>query len=233
MWSRRRAVQVGFSAASPATPAGRSDPRVRHVAVVEPVFPGRRVSAGSHGPPTSWISWARPSTPTRPRVAVTYAEAGGWGRGPGALEARRRNVATVGLQHGFIFYRHWMNYHPRRRRGRRIARQPDDRGFPGADADAALRSPGRPAPGRSRPFQRRRPGASPAVPSWTNWRPRASGLVAARTSSGCGGGAACPPGGGWCSWLPSTPRSPGLFPRIWSRPCRRAGPARGGEMPPR
>lgn len=44
----------------------------------------------------------------QPSVAVTYAEAGGWGRAM-VLEARRRGIATVGLQHGFI-YRHWLNY---------------------------------------------------------------------------------------------------------------------------
>jgi hypothetical protein len=44
----------------------------------------------------------------QPRVAVTYAEAGGWGRAL-VLECRRRAVASVGLQHGFIF-RHWLNY---------------------------------------------------------------------------------------------------------------------------
>jgi hypothetical protein len=44
----------------------------------------------------------------QPGVAVTYAEAGGWGRAL-ALEARRRGVPLVGLQHGFI-YRHWLNY---------------------------------------------------------------------------------------------------------------------------
>ncbi len=44
----------------------------------------------------------------RPRLIVTYAEAGGWGRAL-MLEARRRGIATVGLQHGFI-YRHWLNY---------------------------------------------------------------------------------------------------------------------------
>jgi hypothetical protein len=44
----------------------------------------------------------------RPAVAVTYAEAGGWGRAL-ALEARRTHVPLVGLQHGFI-YRHWLNY---------------------------------------------------------------------------------------------------------------------------
>ena len=44
----------------------------------------------------------------RPSVAVTYAEAGGWGRAL-ALEARRRGIPLAGLQHGFI-YRHWLNY---------------------------------------------------------------------------------------------------------------------------
>jgi hypothetical protein len=44
----------------------------------------------------------------QPQVALTYAEAGGWGRAL-ILEARRRGIATAGLQHGFI-YRHWLNY---------------------------------------------------------------------------------------------------------------------------
>ncbi len=43
-----------------------------------------------------------------PRVVLTYAEAGGWGRAL-VLEARRRRMPSVGLQHGFI-YRHWLNY---------------------------------------------------------------------------------------------------------------------------
>ncbi len=43
-----------------------------------------------------------------PRVVVTYAEAGGWGRAL-VLEARRRGVPVAGLQHGFIS-RHWLNY---------------------------------------------------------------------------------------------------------------------------
>jgi hypothetical protein len=47
-------------------------------------------------------------TTIEPDVAVTYAEAGGWGRAL-VLEARRLGIATVGLQHGFI-YRHWLNY---------------------------------------------------------------------------------------------------------------------------
>jgi hypothetical protein len=41
-------------------------------------------------------------------VVLTYAEAGGWGRAL-MLEARRRHVPSVGVQHGFI-YRHWLNY---------------------------------------------------------------------------------------------------------------------------
>jgi len=44
----------------------------------------------------------------QPGVAVTYAEAGGWGRAL-ALECRRRGIPLAGLQHGFI-YRHWLNY---------------------------------------------------------------------------------------------------------------------------
>jgi hypothetical protein len=44
----------------------------------------------------------------RPAVALTYAEAGGWGRAL-MLECRRRGIPSAGLQHGFI-YRHWLNY---------------------------------------------------------------------------------------------------------------------------
>lgn len=44
----------------------------------------------------------------QPAAALTYAEAGGWGRAL-ALEARRRSIPLAGLQHGFI-YRHWLNY---------------------------------------------------------------------------------------------------------------------------
>ena len=43
-----------------------------------------------------------------PLAALTYAEAGGWGRAL-ILESRRRGIPTAGLQHGFI-YRHWLNY---------------------------------------------------------------------------------------------------------------------------
>jgi hypothetical protein len=43
-----------------------------------------------------------------PRAALTYAEAGAWGRAL-MLESRRRGIPSVGIQHGFI-YRHWLNY---------------------------------------------------------------------------------------------------------------------------
>jgi hypothetical protein len=43
-----------------------------------------------------------------PSAALTYAEAGGWGRAL-MLESRRRKIPGIGLQHGFI-YRHWLNY---------------------------------------------------------------------------------------------------------------------------
>jgi Capsule polysaccharide biosynthesis protein len=43
-----------------------------------------------------------------PEAALTYAEAGGWGRAI-VLECRRRGIPSAGLQHGFI-YRHWLNY---------------------------------------------------------------------------------------------------------------------------
>jgi hypothetical protein len=63
-----------------------------------------------------------------PSVVLTYAEAGGWGRAL-VLEARRRQIRSVGIQHGFI-YRHWLNY----------LHEPDemaddgaDRGFPRPD----------------------------------------------------------------------------------------------------
>lgn len=79
------------------------------------------------------------------QTVVTYAEAGGWGRAL-ILEARRRGVGSIGLQHGFI-YRHWLNY----------LHEPDemdplgpDRGFPAPDktllfdryAEAHLRTAG-------------------------------------------------------------------------------------------
>jgi hypothetical protein len=44
----------------------------------------------------------------RPRVALTYAEAGGWGRAL-VIAARQRGIPVCGIQHGFI-HRHWMNY---------------------------------------------------------------------------------------------------------------------------
>jgi hypothetical protein len=60
-----------------------------------------------------------------PAVVLTYAEAGGWGRAL-MLEARRRHVPSVGVQHGFI-YRHWLNY---RHEPDEMLPAGDDRGCP-------------------------------------------------------------------------------------------------------
>jgi hypothetical protein len=64
----------------------------------------------------------------RPAVALTYAEAGGWGRAL-VLEARRRGVATIGLQHGFI-YESWLNYLHEPDEMRADDANAADRGFP-------------------------------------------------------------------------------------------------------
>lgn len=64
----------------------------------------------------------------RPGVALTYAEAGGWGRAL-ALEARRRGVPLAGLQHGFI-YRHWLNYRHEADETEPPRAASRDRGFP-------------------------------------------------------------------------------------------------------
>jgi hypothetical protein len=63
-----------------------------------------------------------------PDVAVTYAEAGGWGRAL-ALECRRGGVPLAGLQHGFI-YRHWLNYRHEADELMADAINPQDSGFP-------------------------------------------------------------------------------------------------------
>ena len=63
----------------------------------------------------------------RPATVVTYAEAGGWGRAL-VLEARRRRIPLVGLQHGFI-YRHWLNYRHEPDEMAPLASS-DDTGFP-------------------------------------------------------------------------------------------------------
>jgi hypothetical protein len=67
----------------------------------------------------------------RPRVVITYAEAGGAGRAL-VLEARRRGIPSVALQHGFI-YRHWLNYRHEADEMAPSARNPADRGFPRPD----------------------------------------------------------------------------------------------------
>jgi hypothetical protein len=67
----------------------------------------------------------------RPRLVVTYAEAGGWGRAL-VLEARRRGIASAGVQHGFI-YRHWLNYRHEDDEVRPSPANAEDRGFPRPD----------------------------------------------------------------------------------------------------
>jgi hypothetical protein len=62
----------------------------------------------------------------QPRTVVTYAEAGGWGRAL-ILEARRRGIPSVGLQHGFIYGR-WLNYLHEADEMQPVS--PADRGFP-------------------------------------------------------------------------------------------------------
>jgi hypothetical protein len=63
-----------------------------------------------------------------PEVALTYAEAGGWGRAI-VLECRRRGLPSAGLQHGFI-YRHWLNYLHDADEMIPDPDHPADRGFP-------------------------------------------------------------------------------------------------------
>ena len=91
----------------------------------------------------------------RPSVAVTYAEAGGWGRAL-VLEARRAASRSVGLQHGFI-YRHWLNY----------LHEPDEMQPPPAATIAAFRArpdaPLRRLRGRAPDRRRRFPRESIAV----------------------------------------------------------------------
>jgi hypothetical protein len=66
-----------------------------------------------------------------PSVALTYAEAGGWGRAL-VLEARRRKIPFAGVQHGFI-YRHWLNYLHEPDEMQPSPARSADRGFPRPD----------------------------------------------------------------------------------------------------
>ncbi len=68
-----------------------------------------------------------------PHTAVTYAEAGGVGRAL-VLEARRRGIRSIGLQHGFI-YRHWLNY---RHEPDEWDVRGDDRGVPAPELTLAF-----------------------------------------------------------------------------------------------
>ncbi len=64
----------------------------------------------------------------QPSVALTYAEAGVWGRAL-ILEARRRHIPVVGAQHGFI-HRHWLQYLHEPDELRPSSANEADRGFP-------------------------------------------------------------------------------------------------------
>jgi hypothetical protein len=66
-----------------------------------------------------------------PRLVLTYAEAGGWGRAI-VLEARRRGLPSAGIQHGFI-YRRWLNYLHEPDEMQPSAAVPSDLGFPRPD----------------------------------------------------------------------------------------------------
>ena len=110
---------------------------------------------------------------------MTYAEAGGWGRAL-VLEARRRGIPSVGLQHGFI-YRHWLNYRPRAGRDAAARRRPRLSPIPTArcvfDRYAAehLRA--------GRALSRRRRSRSPAARGSTNWRRAYAALRPSATRS--------------------------------------------------
>ena len=92
----------------------------------------------------------------KPSVVMTYAEAGGWGRAL-VLEARRRGIASAGLQHGFI-YRHWLNYLHEPDEMAPSPGNPDDRGFPRPSLTLRLRRLRRRAPPVGGPLSARRPG---------------------------------------------------------------------------
>jgi hypothetical protein len=67
----------------------------------------------------------------QPGSALTYAEAGGWGRAL-LIECRRRGIPSAGLQHGFI-YRHWLNYLHEPDEMHADSGNPGDPGFPRPD----------------------------------------------------------------------------------------------------
>ena len=94
----------------------RDAPALRAAAVIKGIDCWPMIKEQLAG--VAWLQWpwsvramdeaAAALDALEPSGVLTYAEAGGWGRAL-ILEARRRRVPSVGLQHGFI-YRHWLNY---------------------------------------------------------------------------------------------------------------------------
>ena len=128
LWRERYAIRDALWAATRFAQHA-VDPRLR--------LPGRSCASSSSGIALLQFPWSARSMDEaaaaldaiEPEVAVTYAEAGGWGRAL-ALECRRRGIPLAGLQHGFI-YRHWLNYRHEAGRARcRMRANPLDAGFP-------------------------------------------------------------------------------------------------------
>jgi hypothetical protein len=126
MWRQRRRMATRL----------RSSSELRRAAVVQGLDLWPLLRADFDGIATLQAPWsaramdeaAAALDTLKPRVIVTYAEAGGWGRAL-VLEARRRGIRTVGLQHGFIS-RHWLNYLHEPDEMTAARGQPDDKGFP-------------------------------------------------------------------------------------------------------
>lgn len=106
MWRRRTAHFAAL----------RNAPALRGAAVIRGIDCWPLVKEQLAG--IAWLQWpwsvramdeaAAALDALQPSGVLTYAEAGGWGRAL-ILESRRRNIPSIGLQHGFI-YRHWLNY---------------------------------------------------------------------------------------------------------------------------
>ena len=122
LWRQRHALATAITTGDGIRAAARV-PRLRSLAGAPARARGRRAAAVAVVRARDGRSRRRARRARRRTRSLTYAEAGGWGRAL-VLEARRRGIPSVGLQHGFI-YRHWLNYRhepdemaPARRRSR-------------------------------------------------------------------------------------------------------------------